>query len=63
MEWYLSDHLGSTTLLVNESGLEVERTEYYPYGQVQSGGLENMFFAAMAATEPASQETSRFVHA
>jgi len=39
MEWYLSDHLGSTTLLVNESVLEVERTEYYPYGQVQSGGL------------------------
>nr|WP_094229256.1 RHS repeat-associated core domain-containing protein [Methanolobus psychrotolerans] len=44
MEWYLSDHLGSTTLLVNESGLEVERTEYYPYGQVQSGGLEKYGF-------------------
>ncbi|WP_292464160.1 hypothetical protein [Methanolobus sp.] len=40
MEWYLSDHLGSTTLFVNESGLEVERTGYYPYGQVQSGGLD-----------------------
>ncbi|WP_407355524.1 hypothetical protein [Methanolobus sp. WCC5] len=40
MEWYLSDHLGSTTLLINESGLEVERTEYYSYGQVQSGGLD-----------------------
>jgi RHS repeat-associated protein len=44
MEWYLSDHLGSTTLLVNESGLEVERTEYFPYGQVQSGGLEKYGF-------------------
>ncbi|WP_321428564.1 RHS repeat-associated core domain-containing protein [uncultured Methanolobus sp.] len=44
MEWYLSDHLGSTTLLVNESGLEVERTEYYPYGKVQSGGLEKYGF-------------------
>lgn len=44
MEWYLSDHLGSTTLLVNESGLEVERTEYYPYGEVQSGGLEKYGF-------------------
>jgi RHS repeat-associated protein len=44
MEWYLSDHLGSTTLLINESGLEVERTEYYPYGQVQSGGLEKYGF-------------------
>jgi RHS repeat-associated protein len=44
MEWYLSDHLGSTTLLVNESGFEVERTEYYPYGEVQSGGLEKYGF-------------------
>ena len=44
MEWYLSDHLGSTTLLVNESGLEVERTEYFPYGQVHSGGLEKYGF-------------------
>ncbi|WP_406656961.1 DUF2341 domain-containing protein [Methanolobus sp. ZRKC2] len=44
MEWYLSDHLGSTTLLIDESGLEVERTEYYPYGQVQSGGLEKYGF-------------------
>jgi RHS repeat-associated protein len=41
---YLSDHLGSTTLLVNESDLEVERTEYFPYGQVQSGGLEKYGF-------------------
>ncbi|SDF96632.1 RHS repeat-associated core domain-containing protein [Methanolobus vulcani] len=44
MEWYLSDHLGSTTLLINESGFEVERTEYYPYGEVQSGGLEKYGF-------------------
>ncbi|WP_292464480.1 toxin TcdB middle/N-terminal domain-containing protein [Methanolobus sp.] len=44
MEWYLSDHLGSTTVLINESGLEIERTEYYPYGQVQSGGLEKYGF-------------------
>ncbi|WP_321430249.1 DUF2341 domain-containing protein [uncultured Methanolobus sp.] len=44
MEWYLSDHLGSTTLLINESGAEVERTEYYPYGQVQSSGLEKYGF-------------------
>jgi len=44
MEWYLSDHLGSTTVLINETGLEVERTEYYPYGQVQSGGLEKYGF-------------------
>jgi RHS repeat-associated protein len=44
MGWYLSDHLGSTALLIDESGLEVERTEYYPYGEVQSGGLEKYGF-------------------
>ncbi len=44
MEWYLSDHLGSTTLLINESGTEVERTGYFPYGQVQSGCLEKYGF-------------------
>jgi RHS repeat-associated protein len=44
MEWYLSDHLGSTTLLINESGLEVERTEYYPYGAIESGGSEKYGF-------------------
>ncbi|WP_407357013.1 RHS repeat domain-containing protein [Methanolobus sp. WCC5] len=44
MEWHLSDHLGSTSLMINESGLEVERTEYFPYGQVQSGGLEKYGF-------------------
>jgi RHS repeat-associated protein len=44
MEWYLSDHLGSTSLMIDEDGLEVERTEYYPYGQVRSGGLEKYGF-------------------
>ncbi|WP_406656530.1 RHS repeat-associated core domain-containing protein [Methanolobus sp. ZRKC2] len=29
---------------INESGLEVERTEYYPYGKVQSGGFEKYGF-------------------
>jgi RHS repeat-associated protein len=43
-DWYLPDHLGSTNLLVNESGSEVERTEYFPYGQVQFGGSEKYGF-------------------
>jgi len=30
--------------MVDEDGLEVERTEYYPYGEVQSGGLEKYGF-------------------
>ncbi|BAP61015.1 hypothetical protein MMKA1_08980 [Methanococcus maripaludis KA1] len=36
--------MGSTNLLVNESGIEVERTEYFPYGQVQFGGSEKYGF-------------------
>jgi RHS repeat-associated protein len=44
MEWYLSDHLGSTSLMVDENGLDVERTDYFPYGQVRSGGLEKYGF-------------------
>ncbi|MBB6402496.1 RHS repeat-associated protein, partial [Methanococcus maripaludis] len=43
-DWYLPDHLGSTNLLVNENGSEVERSEYFPYGQVQSGGSEKYGF-------------------
>ncbi|WP_440948224.1 DUF2341 domain-containing protein [Methanosarcina sp. T3] len=44
MEWYLSDHIGSTSLMVDENGLEIERTDYFPYGQVRSGGLEKYGF-------------------
>ncbi|AKB32382.1 hypothetical protein MSSIH_1692 [Methanosarcina siciliae HI350] len=44
MEWYLSDHIGSTSLMVDENGFEVERTDYFPYGQVRSGGLEKYGF-------------------
>ncbi|WP_200896779.1 RHS repeat domain-containing protein [Methanosarcina sp. 2.H.A.1B.4] len=44
MEWYLSDHIGSTSLMVDETGHEVERTDYFPYGQVRSGGLEKYGF-------------------
>ncbi|HII80282.1 MAG TPA: hypothetical protein HA261_07785 [Methanosarcina sp.] len=30
--------------MVDENGLEVERTDYFPYGQVRSGGLEKYGF-------------------
>jgi uncharacterized protein RhaS with RHS repeats len=36
--FYHPDHLGSTTLITNESGQVVEETVYEPYGQVLSGG-------------------------
>ncbi|MBP2029401.1 RHS repeat-associated protein [Methanohalophilus levihalophilus] len=44
MEWYLSDHLGSTSLMVDENGTEIERSEYFPYGAIESGGSEKYGF-------------------
>jgi len=32
--YYHHDHLGSTTLITNESGEVVQRVEYLPYGEV-----------------------------
>lgn len=32
--YYHRDHLGSTTLITNESGEVVQRVEYLPYGEV-----------------------------
>ena len=36
--FYHADHLGSTTLITNESGDVVENTFYLPYGGIDSGG-------------------------
>ena len=33
-----SDHLGSTTLITNETGGIVENAFYLPFGEVDSGG-------------------------
>ena len=38
MKYYHPDHLGSTTLITNESGDVVEETFYLPYGEVVEGG-------------------------
>jgi len=37
-KFYHPDHLGSTTLVTDESGKVVEETVYDPYGAVQEGG-------------------------
>ncbi|MBI2143987.1 hypothetical protein HYU17_02445 [Candidatus Woesearchaeota archaeon] len=37
-QYYHPDHLGSTTLITDSSGNVVEETFYEPYGQVTSGG-------------------------
>jgi RHS repeat-associated protein len=38
------DHLGSTSLLVDTNGSVVERSEYFPYGAIESGGSEKYGF-------------------
>src|SRR3989338_5951637 len=34
------DHLGSSTITTDNQGTLIEETEYYPYGQIQSGGQQ-----------------------
>ena len=36
--FYHPDHLGSTSLVTNESGIVVEETSYLPYGEIIEGG-------------------------
>ncbi|MFH1722947.1 MAG: RHS repeat-associated core domain-containing protein [Candidatus Altiarchaeota archaeon] len=38
MHYYLNDHLGGTHLVLNANGEIEERTTYYPFGGVLSGG-------------------------
>jgi RHS repeat-associated protein len=38
--YYHPDHLGSTSLITDEAANTVERTRYYPFGAVLSGGAE-----------------------
>ena len=42
--WYLDDHLGSTNVMIDESGQLVERTLYYPFGNHREGGTEKYTF-------------------
>ncbi len=41
--YYHNDHLGSTTVITNSSGNEVEETFYSPYGEVLEGGIESRY--------------------
>ncbi|MBI3334390.1 RHS repeat-associated core domain-containing protein, partial [Candidatus Pacearchaeota archaeon] len=41
--YYHSDHLGSTTLVTNQSGDIVEENFYEPFGQIYSGEEENRY--------------------
>ena len=37
------DHLGSTSVITDESGEEVEKTKYYPYGATREGGSKEKY--------------------
>jgi len=39
--FYHSDHLGSTNVVTDENGEEVEKTEYYPFGKIREGGTKS----------------------
>src|SRR3989338_6134510 len=41
--FYHPDHLGSTTLITNQSGTPIENTSYTPYGEVYEGGNVSRF--------------------
>ncbi len=41
--YYHNDHLGSTTLITNQSGSVVENTSYAPFGEILSGGNVSRF--------------------
>lgn len=44
IKYYHPDHLGSTTLVTNESGDVVEETFYLPFGEIAEGGDERYLF-------------------
>jgi len=40
---YLSDHLGSSSVLVTDSGVLLDRLSYNPFGSLKSGGTETKY--------------------
>jgi RHS repeat-associated protein len=43
MRYFHSDHLGSTTVITDQSGNLVEETEFGPWGEVIDGGTESKY--------------------
>ena len=44
MHYYLNDHLGSTHVVVDQAGAIEERTLYYPFGGIRTGGKAKFTF-------------------
>jgi len=43
MNYFLNDHLGSNSIVTNQSGAKVEQTKYDPWGEVKSGGTKSKY--------------------
>jgi len=41
--YYHPDHLGSTSVISNSSGMLVETTKYFPYGATRTGGTQEKY--------------------
>ncbi len=44
LSYYLSDHLGGTNAVVDSSGNLVERTNYFPFGDIRQGGTDRFTY-------------------
>jgi hypothetical protein len=42
LTYHHNDHLGSASMVTSTNGVKVEETKYLPYGEVRSGGNENL---------------------
>jgi len=43
INYYINDHLGSTSVLTDQTGTVLEKTVYGPYGEVKTGGIQSKF--------------------
>ncbi|GFE60791.1 RHS repeat-associated core domain-containing protein [Geobacter sp. AOG2] len=52
LSYYHSDHLGGTNAVTDASGGLVERTKYYPFGEIREGGSEKYSYTGKEKDKP-----------
>ena len=50
--YYLSDNLGSVSVLTNQSGTVIENSTYFPFGQIRSGGTQSKYLYTGQENDP-----------